>query len=838
MLLSACAPVPPARSPLGGERATLEIVNRAEAPVQVAIDGWTLGVVASGARRRFREIAPGRYRVTAQAGARTTSRDMTLPGGKEALWVLLPPDGIAPRPFPAPFGALRLTNASGHDLEVRLGKGALRTILAGDSLSLTDVRAGDIAIHLAVPRTRYRRTLQVRVPGGATVEKRLDVDSGRLEIVNTTGEPVRFRLDGRSIGAVAHGQRHVIEHLLVGVHRLIGTGLTTGREHHRLLAITPLARLVWDIAADRSRLVLRNRAGEALAIHLDGASRGTIAAGAQLALADVASGTHRVLAAGAHATWSAEITIAAGQVATWTVRAGVGTLRVRNELSEPLEIRIRGERVATVAPGETAFRDQLPAGTLRVAVFGTISKVAQRRTVVIDPAESAVWTVAAPLANLHVRNQLAEPVIVYFDGHPLGRVDAHKELVFTQVPPGHRLLEARGELSSTTIRDDQDVRSDRLVVWDISVAVGIVEVENHSGEALLAPLAVRVTSEEVPSEQTRRFNYPAGNRVLHFVGKESGLPYHLRMAIARGKVHRWVVRPLRGQVVVINHTPEPQTLAVDGAPQAAIPSRARKIVELRAGPHRLVAMGTKTQDAVEGSLLVRPGATTHWEIRRKLGHLRILNETAEPVDLRRAGEEPLGWIAPGSNRVYGPWAPGSYTITAQGRWSRAIYEMRVTLETGRVEAWHILPARGVVVVHNHRDEAVRVLLDQAEVGLIEPGHSGRYPVPLGPHAVETVGRTTQKSFRRRLKVRPDRAYTLQVPRGPAQVVVVNKLSFSLDIRLGNLARGTVAPGGTLAVPIRDLGDVIIYADGPGGRLTWHRRVRIGTDREVRWEITP
>ena len=646
-------------------------------------------------------------------------------------------------------------------------------------------------------------------------------------------------VDGIEGQRVADDTETRLPSLVVGGRQLRAVGVTSGKEHLRTVRVTEDETLPWDLTASRGRLVLTNRTGDLLTVRIDDAARGELADGKSIELDDVPLGLRHIVATGRSTgfRWSADVPLNAGHVSSWTLRDDAGTAFLDNHLTEVIQLRRGDELLARIEPGEALFLDELRAGSQKLTVFGERSRTLDRRSLTISPARTAFWRVATPQARVHVRNQKPEPVVVYADQRPLGRVPAGGEVIFTQVPPGNRLLEARGEESEHVTRSRRELRLDAIVVWDVEESTGQVHIANRSGETLTLPPALRPQAPEVRDGQDITVRVPIGHRIVHLVGKRSNQSYFKRLTIRTAAIVDWEIGRLSGMLEVFNRTAEVQRVHVDNDPPFDVAPRRMHSIALPAGAHRLVAVGGRTGNAHEGTVVVRARASHPWEVTPSRAHLRITNSTRETLDLRRDGGT-LGRVGPGESATFGPWAPKTYTINAQGRWSRAIYEARIELVGGRVERWEVHPARGSIRVLNRRDEAVRVLVGGEPRAVVPANSEAALESPLGSHMVELIGQTSLAIFTHRLRVRPDRTYAIEAPAGPAVLVVRNELSLPLAIQLESMDRGLVEPGAELRIPLRRMGEVTVHALLPDGRIRWHRRLDVKGDEVYRWVVKP
>ena len=850
----ACATAPVTTRPGEGSlQSQLEVENRSLHVQRVSVDGWELGEVAAGTRARLGPVEPGRRRVTAFVTGRvaTLDREEAFLGGQVTRVSIVPAE--APLASPAPFGTLELENASRQDLLVELDDRAPMRLLPGDRRRLTDVQVGERALRLRVPETRYRRHLTVPVlEGDAVVRAVLRVETGSLRIVNPTTEVVLVRIDDAQPTPVAPGAEVTLSEVLATVHTLTAHGERTGIEHRRTVQLTADTTLSWDLSASGGRLSIVNKTGEGLAVSWPGGGA-ELAAGKSLSVERLGPGPVAVEARGVKTghIFASVVSLGPGRETVWTPRAGEGTLVVRNGLPEDVELR-HGERVlGRVAPDQVATFDGLPEGPVTLSTRGLSSYTERRHRVVISCARSAHLRVRAPVARLLVENSLNETLRVYLDAKPIGTVEPQGRTVFTHVPRGAHLLEAapaRGAPIRTTLTLTTSSR------WSVAVSTGALVIENRSGEPLLLPPAWRTTDDALADGASITVRLPPGPRIAHTTGKASGLRYTRRVLLRPEPADgvTWVVHPQRGAVHVFNRTGERQHVHIDGDLIATLRPRSSRVLAVTPGARRLMAVGKRTNDVTESTVLARAAVAATWEIRARLGVVRVENRTNETLDLTLSLEHPtaeargeaLGVAAPGQIKSFGPWPTGRRWLTAQGRWSRVLYRTAVEVSPGVVARWSIEPARGVVVVENRRDEAVRVLVDHVEVGEVGarpedgPAPRAQFVVPIGGRWVELVGRRTFESMRRQVRVRHDRAVDCVADAGPAAILVDNRTPSPVTIRVGDRVAGIALPHQRERIALLERGEIVVRAiSGDDSRMAWQRRFVVDGDRLLNWTIT-
>ncbi len=827
----------------GPPLAILEVVNRTADDTIVSMDGWWLGEVSAGQRGQFRAIRPGSHQIEARF-TRLTQQKSSIEciGGQVCRCTLLPgaDEGDA-LPEPPALGSLRVTNPFHNTVHLRIGDREERQILPGTTIHARDLPARDHLLQITIPGSRSTQTLTVPVVGNQEQAITLALPTGSVDIINQTGEAVRILIDGLEKTTVPDQRTQTVGQLLAGVRSLTAIGEQTARVHRRTvhLSDTSATHLTWDLRATLGTLLVRNQSAHTLTLSMDGKALMDLEAHKDHTLTDLPLGVHsfEAILPDQSGHWRTTLAIATGHETQWTLREDRGTLWLTNHLVEAVEVHLGETTLAIVPPGGSTILDALPAGQQAVSIYGTVSHHLQKRLVRISPHRSTRWEITQPIARFHVKNRTPEEVMVYVDRQPLGRVASGKEIIFTQVSPGRRLVEAAGTLSGKTIASTLDIPAAQTTGWNVESATGTVTVVNQTDEVLIAPPGLRHQGESLAPNVSTTYTITAGNRLLHFIGRTSDQSYQHRLVVFEAAATTWEVQPLEGSVMVLNRTSTPQQIIIDKIVTITVPPGKRHVLRLRAGPHHMVAVSTVTSRAIMATLMVRHQLAASWVLQPAQGTLRIVNHTAEVLDLRIDGAT-LGYVVRDSERVFGPFSPGEHKLVALGRWTHTVYETTSHLVDGRTEVWEVHPAQGHVVVDNRRDEAIRIAVDGETHQTLAAHKRVTISLPLGGHLLEMTGVRTHETFRQHLRIQPDRTYAVEAPAGPAQLRVINALPVPLTIHINGAVAGTVAAQSEQVMAFRDLGWVEIHARGPDTTLSWYRRLLVNDDRELTWHIEP
>ena len=828
---------------MGPPRAILEVVNRTADDAIVSMDGWWLGEVSAGQRGQFRAIRPGNHQIEARFTRLSEQRSsVDCMNGQVCRCTFLPgaDEGVA-LPAPPALGSLRVTNPFPHIVHLRIGDREERQLLPGTTIHAQDLSAGDQILQITIPGSRTTQALTVPVVGNQEQAVTLALPTGSVDVINQTGEAVRILVDGLEKTTVPDQRTQTLGQLLAGVRTLTAIGEQTTRVHRHTVHLSDISatHLKWDLRAALGTLLVRNQSPHTLSLSMDGKALMDLETRKEHTLTNLPLGVHSFEASlpDQSGHWRTTLSIATGHDTQWTLDEGRGTLWLTNHLTEAVEVHLDEATLAIVPPRGSTILDALPAGQQSISVYSTVSRHIQKRLVSISPHHSARWEITQPIARFHVKNQTPEEVTVYVDRQPLGRIASGKEVIFTQVAPGRRLVEAAGALSGKSIASTLDIPASQTTVWDVESATGTVMVVNQTDEVLIAPPGLRHQGESLGPNISTTYSIAAGNRLLHFVGRASDQSYQHRLLVVEDTTTTWEVKPLEGSVLVFNRTATPQQIIIDKIAATTVAPGKRHTIRLRAGPHHMVAVSTVNSRAVMATLMVRSQVTASWVLQPAQGTVRIVNHTAEILDLRINGA-PLGYVVRDSERVFGPFPPGKHKLLALGRWTHTVYETTSHLVDGRTEVWEVHPAQGRVVVGNRRDEAIRIVVDGETHQTLAAHKKVTMSLPLGGHLLELVGVSTHEIFRQRLRIQPNRTYAVEAPAGPAQLRIINALPVPLTIEINGTVTGTVAAQSEQVITLRNLGWVEIHARGPDTTLSWYRRLLVNDDREQTWHLEP
>ena len=426
--------------------AALEVINRTDTRRAILLDDDSIGAVDAGRRARFRYLRPGPHQASAEAAWPAKAEDitakLTLPTGKVTVWEL-----PGPRAAPPELADLIVVNQWPQDVDVYLVEGDQRLggVLTGDTRTFHDLPAGERRVQVVArdgDRVEVSASLDPATPWTWQVEARLGV----MQIVNDTDERVAIDVDGVERAVCLARDTLIVERLPAGQHVITARGLISKTARRHDVTIDPERPARWELTADRASLEVVNASGEAMHVTVDGREPVTVETGASQRFDDLASGTVLATAAGVTSgtPHRQSFQVRAGQALTWAVAGVTQTVRVVNGTERRLTVYVGATEHAEVAPGTAQIVSLSGAPPYAVTALSRDGGLWFRKEFDPGDAQATTWRVSTEGGAVHVTNRREEPMEVFIDSKPAGRVPEGEATTFTGVGVGPRLLEAVG----------------------------------------------------------------------------------------------------------------------------------------------------------------------------------------------------------------------------------------------------------------------------------------------------------------------------------------------------------------------------------------------------------
>jgi len=206
-----------------------------------------------------------------------------------------------------------------------------------------------------------------------------------------------------------------------------------------------------------------------------------------------------------------------------------------------------------------------------------------------------------------------------------------------------------------------------------------------------------------------------------------------------------------GGLVIANPTDETWDLTIDGAPRGSVGPRSEaRIANIRVGRHRVVATNVPLGLEQAGDVDVLARKTVTHTLRALVTRLTIDNPHDVPVDIVVDGVV-IGRAAPGTQTVFEAVPAGKRLLVARAPTGPAAVRTEQRLAPGGASVWVVPtlapapaewslptppPGMGLVHMKNASKNAVSVLANGIDQGLVAPGGTVDIVLPPGTHKLE------------------------------------------------------------------------------------------------------
>ena len=445
-------------------RATLEVHNGTDAPLDISLDGQRLGTVGAGFTTRFHNLAPGTHRIEASGrGIAPHVRDLEFGAGGVHGWT------IGPRP-----AALLVRNGWDVPAIVVLDGRRIGRVPPRDAARFEDLVAGSHTVR-AEREDGPAQVAGLRLPEGRTTDWAIQPDApATLRIVNRNAVPVDLRVGGRDHGTLAPGAERVIAGLRAGVVE-VEARAPSGAVDAERIELRAGAVIIWMARLpDHAALTVVNDSRTDVAVQLGARRLGLVRAGARETFRGLAPGRHAVRATGpggAPLVAEATLSLTTGAVTSWIVRDLPGaSLRVRNLGHERVVVFLGGHRLGPVpAGGEVLFQQLAPGRTVLLARGLDGRDIARDDVVLHAGGLATVWTVrpAPATGDVVIENHAGFPIRVLRGRDVVGEIAPGARTVF-ELPRGDHELRAYDTAPRPALVDTATVRvGARAFVWKV-----------------------------------------------------------------------------------------------------------------------------------------------------------------------------------------------------------------------------------------------------------------------------------------------------------------------------------------------------------------------------------
>lgn len=642
--------------PIDGPRGSVEVRNATGEPIEVAVDGRTVGTVETGAVRTFGGILAGARTLTARGETtqRLHTRDKRIVYGEVALW-----------PVEAAAGGVQVINDTAEAVRVWIDDMEIGRVPPGEERLFAQVSLGRHTLRAVTLSTGFDLRMPVEIRTDQTFVWPLTLDEGVLIIENRTQEPVQTYMDGEPYERIAPGETRTFSQVPAGRHDLSAFGEVSHRIVPTTVDVTAARAARWAVEPSGVSAVVRNDRPERVRLYLDAVFITRLEPGETRVLDGLVAGERLLEAMGERTgrVWRERATLTADERAVLDVREPAAVLIVTNRSNEELILDAALAPDGEPVPRGSTRTYHVPVSRRKVLATGKESRHVHERSLALEEGEEETWVVEKAVGTIEVFNRRDEDVDLWLDGAPAGRIEADGSLLLEGLDLGRHELLATGRQTGHGTRGVRRVEAGETNHWQIGHDLAVLVVVNETAEEQDVLLDGRPYGRAAAGEVRAFGGIPAGQRMLMLKGKRSLEVQEATLQFEEGRTERFRVEPLRAGLVVRNERKVPIMVYVDGERVGEAPARGVYEGPVAQGSH---TVETRTTDALEStvqSLRVSPYQTYEIRVPRPTGTVRATNMTGLDLEVS-VGDHVLGTVAPGSTRLFHGIDAGQQRIRA------------------------------------------------------------------------------------------------------------------------------------------------------------------------------
>lgn len=234
-----------------------------------------------------------------------------------------------------------------------------------------------------------------------------------------------------------------------------------------------------------------------------------------------------------------------------------GDIELHNASHVPQRVALDGQRIATVAAGETLRIRDARAGrhTLTASPNRAKGLRAQSFHVDVRPSQTVRLAVAPYTGTVTVRNANDTALTVRVDGRDVGVVRAGGTLTVPELLAGSHsvaLLSPYGAAAAARIR----VNPGATTRWSPAAGVGTVRVRNGAERPMRVEIAGRAAGTLRPGEVLVADGVPEGRQVVTFTGPR-GRTVAQTLKVRANRMAAWAFDPGPSIAVEVPRPPHP-----------------------------------------------------------------------------------------------------------------------------------------------------------------------------------------------------------------------------------------------------------------------------------------
>ncbi len=326
--------------------------------------------------------------------------------------------------------------------------------------------------------------------------------TGVLRVHNTTAEPVRVFIDQHPREMIWAGGETEYRGILMGVHRVLVTGIKTGFTADREVAVSKDAIPVFVVTRPEGAVRIENRSG--VEIRLDAGGRSLhLRNGEMVLFPGLGEGSFAIMALDniGRPVWSGNVAVVPNRVIEMFIPPPPGRLAVVSEVNDTLQILADGRGLGDcLAQGAAQFEGLAP-GMTRLQAVARDGTVVARARLAVTGGDPTVWLVRAGETDetivgegtLLVTNHTREQVRLRVASWDRGEIPPGGRRSIAGLTPGAVSVATLGLNSRQIFRAEATIRVGETTTVAVRPALGTLAITNERDEEVM----VLVDEEEV-----------------------------------------------------------------------------------------------------------------------------------------------------------------------------------------------------------------------------------------------------------------------------------------------------------------------------------------------------
>jgi len=526
---------------------------------------------------------------------------------------------------------------------------------------------------------------------------------GQVTITNMTGESVEVFASGTRVGRLANGASTTVDKLAVGEVAFEAVGLQTGSHLRATFELDPSNPQSWQIRPTPEQ-------SEALK------------------------------------------------------KLPTGRVEVRNRSPEPVRVFVDGEPREMVWPAAEAQYAGLAHGPHQLRAEGVRSGFVVHSQVTVSTGVSPVFEVRPPSSALRVTNRSTMVALVTLEGYGARELQPGASYTWPDLAPGTYQVEATDHAHRPLWQAEVRVKAGEVSEATVPLPPGVLAVVSD------LPVPVTIVADgcrlgDIQAHGAGEFRgLPPGHTRVQAIGPDGEVVARTRLNVPAQGQATWLAKPGsgsetaldEGSLVVVNDTPEPIMIRVDGWDRGhCAPGGKRIVPNLLPGKHLVAALGERSHDQYKASLDLSPGAEVTWKVVPGVATLAMRNLRSEEVRLIMDGAE-IGRLAPAETRDF-TLPAGRHELEVRGVTTLNSTLHTLDLQAGLKTELPLAAPTATLVVTNLQSDPLAIGYDDRELGVI---------LPQDRVTLRDVAPGTHRLFARST-VRP-LSWTLPVTLGPGE----------------------------------------------------------------------